>query len=179
MRCPYASAQLVLLGLWVVLSVGCVDPAPAEPTAKAPAHRHSERRLAAEVRLGAPHERAVVVHASVVPQAPWHLAAEYPSSLLIRAVADSETSDSRTPDSQTPDSQTPDPQTPDWAWQGQASSSGVERADFELALAGSPGQPAPQPGDRLHGELRFGVCRTGMQCESTVHAFELEVDAER
>ncbi len=163
MRCPSASAQLALLGLWAVLSVGCVDPAPAEPSAKASAHRHSERRFAAEVRLGAPHERGVVVHASVVPQAPWHLAAEYPSSLWIRAVADS----------QSPDSQTPDPQTSDWAWQGPASSGGVARADFELALAGSPGQPAPQPGDRLHGELRFGVCRTGMQCESTVHAFEL------
>jgi len=164
MRCPSASAQLALLGLWAVLSVGCVDPAPAEPSAKASAHRHSERRFAAEVRLGAPHEPGVVVHASVVPQAPWHLAAEYPSSLWIRAVADSET---------------PDPKTSDWAWQGPASSGGVARADFELALAGSPGQPAPQPGDRLHGELRFGVCRTGMQCESTVHAFELQVDAER
>jgi|GEM_PF-2102506 len=169
MRCPYASAPLVLLGLWAVLSVGCADPAPAEPSAKAPAHRYSERRFAAEVRLAAPHERTVVVHASVVPQAPWHLAAEYPSSLLIRAVADS----------QTPDSQTPDPQTSDWVWQGPASSAGVARADFELALAGSPGQPAPQPGDRLHGELRFGVCREGMQCESTVHAFELELDVER
>lgn len=174
MRCPYASAPLVLLGLWAVLSVGCADPAPAEPSAKAPAHRYSERRFAAEVRLAAPHERTVVVHASVVPQAPWHLAAEYPSSLLIRAVADSQTSDS-----QTPDSQTPDPQTSDWVWQGPASSAGVARADFELALAGSPGQPAPQPGDRLHGELRFGVCREGMQCESTVHAFELELDVER
>ncbi|MCH8134258.1 MAG: hypothetical protein IIA30_17060 [Myxococcales bacterium] len=164
LRSPCASAPLALLGLWAVLSVGCADPAPAEPSAKAPAHRYSERRFAAEVRLAAPHERTVVVHASVVPQAPWHLAAEYPSSLLIRAVAVS---------------QTPDARSPEWVWQGPASSGGVARADFELALAGSPGQPAPRPGDRLHGELRFGVCREGMQCESTVHAFELELDVER
>ncbi len=169
LRNPCASAQLALLGLAAVLSVGCADPAPAEPSTQAPAHRHSERRFAAEVRLGAAHERGVVVHASVVPQAPWHLAAEYPSSLLIRAAADSEM----------PDSQRPDSQRPDWAWQGPVSSGGVSRADFELALAGSPGQPAPRPGDRLHGELRFGVCRAGMQCESTVHAFELKVGAER
>ncbi len=169
LRSPCASAQLALFGLWAALSAGCAEPAPAEPSAKAPAHRHSERRFAAEVRLGAPHERGVVVHASVVPQAPWHLAAEYPSSLLIRAAADSETADSETADSETAD----------WAWQGPASSGGVARADFELALAGSPGQPAPRPGDRLRGELRFGVCRTGMQCESTVHAFELEVSARR
>ena len=129
---------------------------------------------AAEVRLGAAHERGVVVHASVVPQAPWHLAAEYPSSLSIRSAADSETPGSRTPDSLTPGSRTPG-----WAWQGPASAGGVARADFELALAGSPGQPAPRSGDRLRGELRFGVCRAGMQCESTVHAFELEVGAGR
>ena len=164
LRSSCASTHLALLGLWVVLSVGCADPAPAEPSAKAPAHRHSERRFAAEVRLGAPNERGVVVHASVVPQAPWHLAAEYPSSLSIRAAADSETPGSRTPG---------------WAWQGPASSGGVARADFELALAGSLGQPAPRPGDRLRGELRFGVCRAGMQCESTVHAFELAVGAGR
>ncbi len=174
LRSSCASAHLALLGLWAVLSVGCADPAPAEPSAQAPAHRHSERRFAAEVRLEAPHERGVVVHASVVPQAPWHLAAEYPSSLSIRAADDSETPGSRTPDSLTPGSRTPG-----WAWQGPASSGGVARADFELALAGSPGQPAPRPGDRLRGELRFGVCRAGMQCESTVHAFELEVGAGR
>ncbi len=164
LRSPCASAPLALLGLWAVLSVGCADPAPAEPAAKAPAHQHSERRFAAEVRLAAPQQRGVVVLASVVPRAPWHLAADYPSSLLIRAAAVS---------------QTPDARSPEWVWQGPASSGGVARADFELALVGMPSQPAPRPGDRLLGELRFGVCREGMQCESTVHAFELEVGAER